>query len=284
MKMVFYSVLVLGVGLAGGAVYLANDYIGAYQRELAQERAVREKIGPVVEVLVAEKALRYGDQVTPEDERKVVWPEEAVPEGAFTAIEDLFPEGDKVLRTALRAMEKDEAFLEVKLTEPGADAGVSSRLGRGMRAFAIRVDVSTGVSGFLRPGDRVDVYWTGRLPGTDRNDGSVTKLIESGIRLVAVDQIADEDRNNPTIARTVTVEATPQQVAGLATAQSTGTLSLALVGTHDDTEVGRVEIDQRSLLGVEVEAPAPVEEKPEVCTVRTRRGSEIVETPIPCTN
>ena len=49
--------------------------------------------------------------------------------------------------------------------EPGQDAGVSSRLSKGMRAFAIRVDVATGVSGFLRPGDRVDVYWSGTIQG-----------------------------------------------------------------------------------------------------------------------
>ena len=47
-------------------------------------------------------------------------------------------------------------------------------------------------------------------------------------------------------------------------------------------------IDQRTLLGIVTEEAEPdvVEtvEAPRVCTVRTRRGSEIVVTEIPCTN
>ena len=39
----------------------------------------------------------------------------------------------------LRAMEKDEAVMAVKVTEPGEDAGLTSRLERGMRAYAIKV-------------------------------------------------------------------------------------------------------------------------------------------------
>ena len=117
-----------------------------------------------------------------------------------------------------------------------------------MRAFAVRVDVASGVSGFLRPGDRVDVYWSGRA-GSDAAE--MTKLIETGVRLVAVDQSADEDHSNPVVARTVTVEVTPRQVATLAQAQNTGRLSLALVGAADNSTAASVEIDQRELLGIE---------------------------------
>jgi pilus assembly protein CpaB len=282
MKTVFYLVLVLGVALAGGAVYMANNYIMTYQAEL--DRVKRQSVGtlPTVDVVVTDKALRYGQFVKPDALRLVAFPEEAVPEGAFTSLEDVMSEGDSVFRTVIRAMEKDEVLLAVKVTDPGEDAGVSARLGKGMRAFAINVDVTTGVSGFLRPGDRVDVYWTGRLPG-QRNGGSVTKLIQSGMHLIAIDQQADKDANDPAIARTVTVEATPEQVAGLATAQSTGKLSLALVGSEDESEMTSIEIDQSTLLGIEEEVAEVVEEE-KVCTIRTRRGGEIVETPIPCTD
>jgi pilus assembly protein CpaB len=153
-----------------------------------------------------------------------------------------------------------------------------------MRAFAINVDVSSGVSGFLRPGDRVDVYWTGST-GQARETRKVTKLIEANVRLIAVDQTADEDRYSPVIARTVTVEASPQQVAALAQAQSTGKLSLSLVGAQDDTTAESVEINQRQLLGIPEEEQV-VEKKAEkqVCTIRTRKGSDVIEIPIPCTN
>ena len=60
---------------------------------------------------------------------------------------------------------------EVKVTDPGEEAGVTSQLEPGMRAFALRVDVASGVSGFLRPGDRVDIYWTGSVGGTVETEG-----------------------------------------------------------------------------------------------------------------
>ena len=285
MRMVFGLVLVAGVALAGGAVYMAKNYIGQYQAALAKERAQREKIVPTIPVFVAERQLKYGEALTAEDVRTVDWPETSIPEGAFTADNPIFPEGVTEARVVLRTMEKDEAILAVKVTEPGEEAGITSRLERGMRAFAIKVDVATGVSGFLRPGDRVDVYWTGRVDRTlSEARGDVTKLIEAGIKLIAIDQNTQGDIDGATIAQTVTVAAKPSQVAALAQAQSTGRLSLSLVGAEDDTVAGGIEIDQRTLLGIaEREEVAEVEEE-QSCSIRTRRGAEVVEIPIPCTN
>lgn len=287
MRMIFGLVLVVGIALAGGAVMMAKNYIAAYQNELARERAARPEAVPTVEVFVAERPLRYGEVLDPDAVRAVRWPENAIPEGAFVEKAALFPENSDDRRVVLRSMEKDEAILAVKVTEPGEDAGITSRLQKGMRAFAIRVDVASGVSGFLRPGDRVDVYWTGtvgRLGNEDHRRGEITKLIEAGVQLIAIDQKAGGDLEGTVIARTVTVSVRPEQVAALAQAQSTGSLSLALVGADDDTTAGRIEIDQRDLLGIEAAEVAVEVEAPKVCTVRQRRGAEVLEIPIPCTN
>lgn len=287
MRLLFSVVLLIGLGLAGFAVYMAQGYISQYQTALAQERAAREKQVKLTDIFVAKRPLKYGEQLKPEDGQMIKWPAEFVPEGAFKKAEDLFPANGAQFRTVLRAMEVNEPLLAVKLTQPGEDAGITSRLSKGMRAFAINVDVSSGVSGFLRPGDRVDVYWTGGVRG-DEQRRQVTKLIEANMRLIAIDQIADQDRTSPVIARTVTVEATPLQVAALAQAQSAGNLSLSLVGAQDDTVSESVEIDLKSLLGIVEEAPVEQEvveaEVEEVCAIRTRRGSEVVMMPIPCTN
>lgn len=285
MRMVFGLVLLVGVALAGGAVYMAKNYIGAYQNELARERAARKEIVPTVNVYVAERALKYGEPLAKEDVRLVAWPENAIPEGTFVGEGSLYEEGEHDLRVVLRAMEKDEAIMAVKVTEPGEEAGLTSQLERGMRAFAIKVDVASGVSGFLRPGDRVDVYWTGRLQTGDRRDnGEFTKLIDTAIKLIAIDQTATGDIDNAVIARTITVAVRPEQVAALAQAQSSGRLSLSLVGANDDTVAGAFQIDQDKLLGIEAkEVKAEIAEE-KVCTIRTRRGAEVLEIPIPCTN
>jgi pilus assembly protein CpaB len=277
MRIVFGFVLLLGIALAGGAVYLARDYIGEYSAALEQERAARAAMVPTVEVFVVNRQMAYGDKLRKEDVRIVRWPEDAIPEGAFLSGAELFPGEEGKLRTILRRMEKDEAVLNVKVTEPGRDAGITSRLGRGMRAFAIKVDVSSGVSGFLRPDDQVDIYWSGRS-----RDQDVTKLIQAGVRIVAIDQTADAERSRATIARTITVAISPQQVAALAQAQSTGRLSLSLVGAGDDTvSNAAIEIDQNQLLGIVEEQVVEVTQE-EVCTIKTRRGAEVVEIPIDC--
>ena len=278
MRLVFGLVLIVGVGLAGFAVMMAKERFDEYQSAIAHQRAQLEQVVDVTEVLVTARQIRYGEKVKPEDVVAVRWPANAVPEGTFQVIDDFLPEGDKVLRTAIRIMEKGEPLLKVKVSKPGEDAGVSSRLAKGMRAFAVSVDVASGVSGFLSPGDRVDVYWSGEVSNRE-----VTKLIQANMNLLAVDQISDLDRNSPTIARTITVEATPQQVARLAQAQQTGRLSLALVGASDETIVESVEMDQNELLGIEVKEVEEAEVA-QVCTIKTRRGAEVVTIPIPCTN
>lgn len=282
MRVIFGLVLLAGVGLAGGAVYMAKDYIGQYQAELARAQQMQSAIVPTQTVFVASRALTYGDQLSADDVRPVTWPVDAIPAGAFTDMAVLFPEDTEETRLIVRAMEVDEAILAVKVTEPGEDIGLTTRLEKGMRAFAIRVDVASGVSGFLRPGDKVDVYWTGSVTEQGGRE-DVTKLIQSAVRLIAVDQI-DNQLNGARIARTVTVAAKPEQVAALAQAQSTGKLSLSLVGAGDDTELDEIKVNQVSLLGLT--APAPVAKAPEekVCTIRTRKGGELVVIPIPCTN
>lgn len=283
MRSVFMLVLAAGVGLAGFAVYMAKGLFGDYQAALAQERAARGAVIQTTDVFVANEQVRYGSRITEENVRLVKWPSESLPEGTFTTMAALFPEGQQRFRTALRTIEKNEALLAVKVTEPGADAGVASRLGNGMRAFAIRVDPTSGVSGHLAPGDHVDIYWTGQIGDGREGGNSVTKLIESSVRLLAIDQTADIDYTAPTLARTVTVEVTREQGGRLTLAQNSGKLTLSLVG-HGDTSVAEeFEIDQNELLGIveeEIAIAEPV--APQMCTIRTRKGGELVEVPIPC--
>jgi len=290
MRLIFGLVLLVGVGLAGLATYMAKNYVDQYQQQLVQERQQRAPTIKTVDVMVAARDLKYGEKLETDAVKRVSYPEGALPEGVFKEVASLFPEDTRAPREVLRSMVAGEVILTNKVTDPGEAAGISTRLQEGMRAFAIEVDATSGVSGFLRPGDRVDVYWTGSLGrGNLRTEGnssgSVTKLIEEAMPLVAVDQSADMDREEARVARTVTVAATPQQVAALAQAQSTGRLSLSLVGALDQTTSQVIEVDQSRLLGLEAaEAPEPPQMEEERCTVRTRRGAEVVVTPIPCTN
>ncbi|MEL6549297.1 MAG: Flp pilus assembly protein CpaB [Pseudomonadota bacterium] len=281
MRMVFGLVLIVGIALAGGAVYMAQGYISEHRAALAAERASNV---PLTDLIVARESVQYGDELTEEHIAVMRWPVPAVPEGAFMSPDEFFSQGPNELRVALRSIERGEPILGVKVTEPGQGAGLTSLLQPGMRAFTIRVDAQTGVSGFLRPGDRVDVFWSGQAPGTAQRRGEeITRLIEPGIELIAVDQSSTPSEAEVAVARTVTAQVSPQQVARLAQAQNSGRLSLALVGARDDTVASADEVNQRLLLGVEEEQVVEVQRE-ETCSIRTRRGAEVVEVPIPCTD
>jgi pilus assembly protein CpaB len=280
MRGVFGLVLVAGVALAGGAVYVAQGYISQTEAALAAEQQARALTGPLVQVFVVNKPKKYGEPILKEDVQLVWMQEQFLPETIYRTEEALFPPNEDKPRYVLRSLETYEPVLAIKVTEPGQPAGLTGQLSLGMRAFAISVDVMSGVSGFLQPGDNVDVWWSGTSASTGEN---FTQLIETSVAIVAVDQATSERSTEAEIARTVTVEVSPEQVGRLAQAQATGSLTLSLVGNNDTAEVGAIEVDNDALLGIEQQEIVEVEQV-EVCTVRTRKGGEVVEIPIACTN
>lgn len=289
MRALFVLVLIVGMGLAGFAVYMVNNHLAAQKQANAQLMAQQQLNVPTVEVYAVNREIAYGEPLTMEDVVKIRHAESYLPEGSFATEEDLFPEGPDVVRIVTRKMEPNEPVLAAKVTAPGEVNGISGLLAPGRRAFTINVDQSTGVSGFLQPGNRVDVYWTGQIDTLNVNGSrEITKLIKTGVELIAVNQSADASVAETTAIRTVTVQVSPGDVADLATLQSTGTLSLSLVGQGDTLELtDTIETDINKILGIE----APVEvaqevpvEAPKVCTIRQRSGTEIKEIPIPCSN
>lgn len=279
MRGMFGLVLVAGIGLAGSAVYMAKGYIGQTQSALEQQQQMLAKLGPITQVYVMKDQKNYGDPLTIDDVQLVYWPKNSVPDGAFADPALLFPPGTNTERYVLRTVEKFEPVLAVKITNPGEPPGLTGQLGKGMRAFAIKVDAVSGVSGWVQPGDYVDVTWTGTANGMG---GEFTRLIESSTKVIAVDQQAGAS-SSATVARTVIVAATPEQVARLAQAQATGRLTLSLVGASADEVAGLVEVDSKSLLGLQ-EEEIVVKEEAKRCTIKQTKGSERVEVEIPCTN
>jgi pilus assembly protein CpaB len=86
----------------------------------------------------------------------------------------------------------------------------------------------------------------------------VTRLIESSVRIIAVDNSFDQGQSSGnTVAKSVTVAVSPEQVARLTQAQSSGRLSLSLVGVGEEAITERVEVDTNSMLGIVEEEIVP---------------------------
>lgn len=282
MRAVFGLVLVVGLALAGAAVYMIQDYIAQTEDAYLRQKAFNEKAGQLVEVYVFNKELNYGDALTKEDVQLVYWPERTMPETIFRDEALLFPENADGPRYIMRRTEAFEPVLVSRLTEPGELAGLTAKLEKGMRAVEIQVGAASGVSQFIQPDQYVDIIWTGSTSSGE----SFSQTIERSILIIAVDDAFNEGQVEfGTGASTVTVAATPEQVLRLAQAQASGRLSLSLVGdTTDETMSETVEVDTNALLGKK-DAPPVVEEvvvEKQVCTRKERKGTEVIETQVPC--
>ena len=283
MRAVFGLVLLLGMALAGAAVYMIQDYIAQTDALLQKEREFNAKAGKLVQVYVFNKALNYGDALTPDDVQLIYWPEQALPETIFRDEAVLFPENADGPRYIMRKTEAFEPVLASRVTEPGKLAELTAKLAPGMRAFQITVGVASGVASFVQPDDLIDIYWTGSINGVQ-----TTRLIESAMQIIAVDDAFNEGQSTGGTAGTITVAVTPEKVARLTQAQATGRLTMSLVG-DDQTKVSEnIEVDTNTLLGIveEVVEAAPVVVEAPKCFLQQRKGGELVDTniEIPCTN
>lgn len=284
MRAIFALVLLVGMALAGMAVYMIQGYMADLEGALRQEQAFNAKAGKLVEVYVFAKPKKYGDALSESDVQLIYWPEKALPDSIFRDKAVLFPENADGPRYIMRSTEAFEPVLASRVTEPGQLASLTSKLEKGMRAFAIKIGMDSGVSNFVKPDDYIDILWTGSVSGVE---GGMTRQIESAVLVIAVDKAINEGQvSSDTVASTVTVAATPEQVARLAQAQSTGRLTLSLARDASETVDGMVETDTKSMLGIveEVKAPEVVVEEKKKCYAKQRSGGVLVDTDveIPC--
>lgn len=237
----------VAVALAGLAAFGARDLLIAERAELLALNSTQEVQAPVVEeapkitIVVADEPLRFGERLTPDRLREIEWASDVTPAGSFRTIEDMIAdETDESARFVVSAMEVGEPVLATKITTPGARAKLSTALTPGMKAMSIPVNDVLGVAGFVLPGDRVDVMLT--RSGGNVAGGTFVDVLLQGVKVLAIDQITDEMKDNPSVVRTVTFEVNTLEAQKLVLASNVGTLSLALrnVASSDVEEIQRV--------------------------------------------
>ena len=215
--------LALSLVLGGFAVWGLRHVSGA--RAAPAPSSVAEIL-----VVVAARPIAAGEKLTPEAVRLQAWPKGATPPGAMTSV----GQATAGAPIALSAIAANEPILKSRISGPGARPTLSGVIQPGMRAASIRVDDIMGVAGFVLPGDFVDVLVT-RPEGSATAETLRTDTLFEGVRVLAVDQIASEGKNDPVVAKAATVELTPAQAQKLTLARQVGTVSLVLRGTADPT-------------------------------------------------
>jgi pilus assembly protein CpaB len=203
------------------AVFIAQSWLNSQAEMRMRSLEAQKKTVPTQTIVVASRPLRFGTELGSMSLREIPWPEGALPAGAFNKIADLTSQGRRVV---LAAIEVNEPVLASKITGPGQRATLSAVLTDGMKAVTIRVNDVDGVAGFVLPGDRVDVALTRQIDKT----GATTDVVLQNVRVLAIDQIADERAEKPSIVKAVTLEVETASAQKLALAASVGTLSLML--------------------------------------------------------
>lgn len=277
MRAVFGLVLLIGMGLAGFAVYMVNQQFDATAVALQRERERANAVVQTVELYAPSRDITYGELLRPEDVKPIIYAAANVPEGVFSTLEELFPEGEDVPRVVRIPMFTNEPIMSTKVTEPGAPRGVTALLDPGMRAFPLGNNLTADFAEDLRRSDRIDLYWIGNI-----GDRSTSRLVKSGLEIISLTE-PDADGNGG--GRNVVLQVSQSDFADLRLLQSSGNLSLTPVA-RVDTEGGDASIE-RSLseaLGIEevIVESAPEPEAPQICTRTERRGISVVTIEVPC--
>jgi pilus assembly protein CpaB len=233
-------VLLVGALLIAGvtAIMAKNMFsgAGAPSAEASPQQAPQ---GP--EVLVATRTLPVGTIIDAEAFRYQPWPQGLV-QDAYFARGEAGMDPQSLIGTVVRnEITAGQPLSQGAIVRPGERGFLAAALGPGMRAVTVGVSATSGVAGFVFPGDRVDLVLTQEVEGQGEDSGPPLRASETivrNIRVLAVDQrLNSRDEAGNQVAQTVqtiTFEATPKIAEKIAVAQTIGQLSLSLRSLADN--------------------------------------------------
>lgn len=243
------TLLILGgavlAGLAGW--FLTQKYIStevtAHKRSYDQERQA-------VQVVVAAHELKVGDVISLQNAQARSIPKTYVGADAVSPTDFAnFLEGRQVKHN-LRA---GEPILKVHVSNLRLE-GLSSLLGPGERAITIPVDTEDTISGFLKPGDSIDIFVTVKDGALERTAALLqkVKVLATGIDL---DDGIEEKKQQK--FNEVTLAVSPLQATKLIHSQSVGDLSVLLRRSEDKSSEFDDYVTIDNLLDSKQAAPMP---------------------------
>lgn len=183
-----------------------------------------------VRVAVAAVDLPWGTKLNEEMIKTVMFLKESLPEGVFSEPKAL--EG----RISIVPLKQNEPITESRLApETVTTGGVSAIVKSGKRAIAVKGDKVIGISGFINPGNSVDVLVTLTDP---RNKMEVTKIVLENILVLATGtEVKENGKGAPAPVDVYTLEVSPEEGEKLALASSEGKLQFALRNITDKETV-----------------------------------------------
>ena len=202
--------------LAVAAAWVANRWL------IAQSASAN--VAPnTVTIMTAAIDIPLGTQIEARHLTTVRMLSDTVPDTAFqdaAAIEG---------KIAIAEIMKGEILHKARFADQGGGSALAAVVADNMRAVSVRVNDVVGVAGFLLPGNRVDVVAAYR----ERSD-TLSETVVQNVKVLAIDQSASSEKNEPVVVRAVTLEVTPEDAEKLILAEQRGSIQLALRNPLDE--------------------------------------------------
>lgn len=205
---ILFSIALL---MAAGAVWVAKYWAQKYMQPTVAAKP------DTAQVVVAALAIPFGQKIEAAQVKTIEWPRASLPGEHFS-------DPNQVLgKVTTQTIYPGEVILKSRVREHLGGSTLSALITQNMRAVTVRVNDVVGVGGFLLPGNHVDVLFSKK-----DNDRVRTETILQGVKVLAVDQEASQDKDKPVVVRAVTLELTPKQAEIMVKATEEGTIQLAL--------------------------------------------------------
>ncbi len=234
----------MGLAVALGLAAAVVGYFGLTSMAASAKRA---SMGELADVVVAANDITYGVKLEKTMLRTVKYPRESVPVGAFSSVDSVVGQTTKTFMTT------KEPVTAIKLSSLGG--GLSTQVREGMRAASVEVNQVSGVSGFILPGDRVDMLVT--VDRLRNPEDAYTQTILQNVEVLAAGQKTTTQDNKPITVQAVTLLVNPEQAEVMAHAQRQGEITLVLRARGDDSTLAKLKPVKNSDLGGR-QAAAPV--------------------------
>lgn len=232
--------LLVAAVAAGGAGLGANSWLATQRAAMAAAQSTQPAIeSNEVRILVAKKSLPAGTLINKTHLRWQPWPNTNLSD-TYMKEGDFKPEDFEgtVVRVGIA---EGEPFSETRVVKPGDHGFLAAVLRPSFRAMTVSVNATSGIAGFVLPGDRVDLVLTHKLvplekevEGKKTRDIRVSETVLTDIRVLAIDQSTNDQVEEANPAKSVTIEVTPKQVEIVSLIMDLGRLSLSLRSLRTD--------------------------------------------------
>jgi pilus assembly protein CpaB len=246
--------IVVSLLLAGGAAWLSNKWITA--------RAAPAPTLATTHILTAAIDLPLGTKIESRHVATMEMMPGREPPGTFHDLKEV--EG----KITIASVTAGQMLMAPLFAKDGAGSTLAAVVAKDKRAVTVRVDDVVGVAGFLLPGNRVDVVATSK---DEHGNAFTSATVLSNIKVLAVDQTAAANSNDPVVVRAVTLEVTPEEAEILLRGKAAGSIQLALRNPLDEGDARHAPVPVKSAPKVIARAPLLAQEPP----ITVIRGTKV---------